>query len=63
MLPQKVWFGAQKCDCTCHQRQYKHDGNKECCIVCDYCKIRIIAEHYTLHRMCHEAHEKLGDKK
>ena len=63
MLPQKVWFGNQKCNCTCHERHYKHEDNRECCIVCAYCKIKILAEYYSIHLKCHEAYEKLGVKK
>ena len=57
MYPARVSFGGYKCECTCHDKQYRHDGNKECCIVCDYCGIRIKEENYSMHRLCHEAAE------
>jgi hypothetical protein len=63
MIPQIVWIGQQKCNCACHEKSsyYKHE--KECCVVCNYCKFKIKTEYYSLHRMCHETHEKLLEEK
>jgi len=63
MLPLVVSVANQKCNCACHEKQSYYRHEKECCIVCDYCKFKIKAEYYSLHRMCHEVHEKLGEKK
>ncbi len=54
MLPLKVSIAYLKCECSCHHQRYRHEGDKDCCIICAYCKIQIKIEYYALHKTCHE---------
>ena len=62
MIPLKISLGEQRCSCECHEKRYlTHE--KECCVLCVYCKFRIKIDNYQLHKMCHEVLEQIEAKK
>lgn len=57
MLPLKVSLSFIRCDC-----KEKGSASRGCCVLCEYCKFRIKAEFYSLHKTCHQILEEKEKK-